>query len=227
MSTEKRTKPVAPAPAVKVLKADFWRPADDFLSLPPSTLPEIAFVGRSNVGKSSLVNAFCERRKLARTSKTPGRTQTFNFYQIEFEIAEEDQIDPDGERFRYECYFVDLPGYGYAKVAKFKKEPWKEAISNYLLRRRSLEGVLLLIDSRREPQEEECWIAELGRKGNLWVALTKADKLNVNERNAAVAKAAKSLRIPADRIRLVSVDQPKCGDPKTLREGILRQVLSK
>jgi GTP-binding protein len=212
---------------IRVHAADFWRPADDFISLPPSTLPEIAFVGRSNVGKSTLVNSFCERRKLARTSKTPGRTQTFNFYKIEFEVNQADRVDAEGKSFRYECYFVDLPGFGYAKVAKFKKEPWKEAISNYLLRRKSLEGVLLLVDSRREPQEEECWIAELGKKGNMWVALTKADKLNQNERRAAVAKAAKSLHLPPDRIMLVSADKPALGDPRALRETMLRDVLSK
>jgi len=210
---------------IRIYAADFERPADDFRSLPAASLPEVAFIGRSNVGKSSLVNAFCERRKLARTSKTPGRTQTFNFYRIGFEDPNREK-DAEGERFRFECYFVDLPGYGYAKVAKFKKEVWREAISQYLLRRRSLEAVILLVDSRREPAEEERWIAQLGTKGNLFLGLTKADKLSSNERRQARDNAAKALKVPVERIFLLSVEKPAMGDPKLLRERILRGLVS-
>ena len=104
--------------------------------LPDNTLPEVAFAGKSNVGKSSLINALMNRKSLARTSSQPGKTQTINFYNIN------------------DCmYLVDLPGYGYAKVAQSEKEKWGKLIERYLHSSKMLRAVFLLIDIRHEPSK--------------------------------------------------------------------------
>jgi GTP-binding protein len=133
---------------------------------PPPGLPEIAFLGRSNVGKSSLINSMLNRRSLARTSQTPGKTQTINFYEVEMEL-----------------YFVDLPGYGYAKVSKSESKKWGAMIESYLAKRESLRAVTLLIDIRREPSENDVlmydWLEYHGRR--IIIAVTKTDKLSKNQ----------------------------------------------
>jgi GTP-binding protein len=147
---------------------------------PPPTLPEVAVVGRSNVGKSSLINALVGRPGLARTSRTPGRTRLINWFAIE-------------ERF----YLVDLPGYGYAEVSRATRESWRPLIESYLAERASLAGVLLLIDIRRGVQDEELdfvpWLAQ--RSMPVVVALTKADKLAKNKRTLEVARAGQALAL--------------------------------
>ena len=179
----------------KIIRADFETSAADPGGWPddaPSsttdggTVPEIAFVGRSNVGKSSLLNVLAERRGLARTSRDPGRTRLVNFFRVE--------IDEKGSRF--EMRFVDLPGFGYAKVSKTERATWRPAIEKYLEQRRSLAGVVLLVDARRIPsnKEEETdaliderellpWIASRGVK--VVPVITKADKLAKHERAIA------------------------------------------
>jgi GTP-binding protein len=150
---------------------------------PPPTLPEIAVVGRSNVGKSSLINALTGNAGLARTSRTPGRTRLVNW----FEISETFML-------------VDLPGYGYAAVSRDTRESWRPLIESYLSDRKSLVGVLLLIDVRRGPGEEELdfvpWLE--ARKIPVVVALTKSDKLPKNKRNLEVMKAKKTLGLKRD-----------------------------
>lgn len=105
---------------------------------PSGNLPEIALVGRSNVGKSSLTNTLINRRSFARTSSQPGKTQTLNFYQIEQQL-----------------YFVDVPGYGYAKVSKVEREKWGQMIETYLTSRDQLKGVITLVDGRHAPTEDD------------------------------------------------------------------------
>src|SRR6187551_835039 len=140
---------------------------------PPPSLPELAVVGRSNVGKSSLINALVGQDGLARTSRTPGRTQLINW----FSVAAQPPF-----------LLVDLPGYGYAKVPAGMKDSWKPLIEDYLANRRTLAGVLLLIDIRRGAEDEELdfvpWLTQ--RKVPIVVALTKADKLAKNKRNLEV-----------------------------------------
>jgi len=150
---------------------------------PPGRLPELAVVGRSNVGKSSLINALVHQQGLARTSRTPGRTRLLNWFEVD-------------ERF----HLVDLPGYGYAAVDKDMRAGWQPLIEAYLDKRDVLAGVLLLIDVRRGPEEEELdfvpWLEQ--RKVPIVVALTKADKLPKNKRMLEVAKAKKTLALKRD-----------------------------
>ena len=152
---------------------------------PPPTLPELAVVGRSNVGKSTLINALVGNAGLARTSRTPGRTRLLNWFEID-------------KKF----HLVDLPGYGYAEVNKDLRESWRPLIETYLGSRTVLAGVLLLIDVRRGVQEEELdfipWLAE--RAVPVVVALTKADKLPKHKRTLEVMKAKKELGLKRDPI---------------------------
>ncbi len=145
-------------------------------------LPEIAVVGRSNVGKSSLINVLVGQ-PIARTSRTPGRTRLVNWFEID-----------------HKFHFVDLPGYGYAEVSRDMRESWRPLIESYLSERQSLAGVLLLIDVRRGPEEEELdfvpWLE--ARKVPIVVALTKADKLPKNKRMLEVTKARKALGLRRD-----------------------------
>ena len=152
---------------------------------PPPRLPELAVVGRSNVGKSSLINALVGQDGLARTSRTPGRTRLLNWFEV------------DG-RF----HLVDLPGYGYAAVDRDMRAGWQPLIEEYLSKREALAGVLLLIDVRRGPEAEELdfvpWLEQ--KKVPIVVALTKADKLPKNKRMIEVAKAKKTLALKRDPI---------------------------
>jgi GTP-binding protein len=131
--------------------------------LPENELPEIAFAGKSNVGKSSLINVLMNRKSLARTSAQPGKTQTINFYNVNKEL-----------------YFVDLPGYGYAKVSQEIKEKWGKMIENYLKQSSQLKLIFLLIDIRHEPSQNDKnmydWIVYNGY--NPVIIATKADKIN-------------------------------------------------
>ena len=142
--------------------------------IPDNQLPEIAFAGKSNVGKSSLINALMNRKALARTSSQPGKTQTINFYNIN------------------ECmYLVDLPGYGYAKVPESEREKWGKMIENYLHRSRQLKAVFLLVDIRHKPGENDKtmydWIVYQGYRPI--IIATKLDKL----KRSQVPKALKEL----------------------------------
>ena len=150
---------------------------------PEPTLIEAAFIGRSNVGKSSLINSLCRRNGLARVSSTPGKTQTINFYELEAKRMNEG-LD---ERARF--YLVDLPGYGFAKTNHNNKDQWSGFISKYLSESENLGVVCQLIDIRHKPMDSdlECynWLLSCGLK--VQVVLTKADKLS---KNAAMSQKA-------------------------------------
>ena len=143
--------------------------------LPETDKVEIAFAGKSNVGKSSLINALVNRKALARTSATPGKTQTINFYNINNEM-----------------YLVDLPGYGYAKVAESEKEKWGKLIERYLHTSQQLKAVFLLIDIRHDPSANDRmmyeWIVEMGYKPI--IIATKLDKL----KRSQVQKNVKAIK---------------------------------
>lgn len=140
---------------------------------PKSSLPEIALAGRSNVGKSSFVNTLIDRKKLARTSSKPGRTQTLNFYLIENQF-----------------HFVDLPGYGYAKVSKQERAKWGEMIDEYFANRKQLQAVVSLIDMRHDPTEGDIQMYNFLKYYGFPVILvaTKADKVAKNKKNQQIER---------------------------------------
>lgn len=158
--------------------AQFVKGVADWEGLPRDGRPEAAFIGRSNVGKSSLINALVRRKNLARTSKTPGKTREFNYYLVD-------------RRF----YFVDLPGFGFAKVAKKERERWARLIERYLNERLPLRAVVHLIDSRHPPMEQDEDVMAFMRGGDVpyLIALTKTDKLSNNQRQQSVARTKKVL----------------------------------
>ncbi len=149
--------------------------------IPENTLPEIAFAGKSNVGKSSLINALMQRKSLARTSSQPGKTQTINFYNINEML-----------------YFVDLPGYGYAKVSLEVKEQWGKMVERYLKKSAVLKQVFLLIDIRHEPSANDKlmydWIVSQGFKPV--IIATKLDKISRGASSKQVGMIRKTLKMP-------------------------------
>ncbi len=161
---------------MKLLSAEFIKSSVSPEQFPADNLPEIAFVGRSNVGKSSLINSLLQRKKLAKVSKTPGKTRAVNFFSVR-------TSDPKLSLLS----LVDLPGYGYAKVSKSTRAQWGPMIEQYLEQRQSLGAVILLIESRVwTPQDVTTvqWVQSLGC--GMIVVLTKADKLRQSERAPAL-----------------------------------------
>jgi GTP-binding protein len=167
-------------------QAEFWRAAGRPADLPPPGVPEIALAGRSNVGKSSALNALTGRKALARVSKTPGRTQTINFFTL-------------GEA----GLLVDLPGYGYARVPLALRAQWGELVGSYVRSRECLVGVVVLIDARHPlmPLDRQLlgWLGDARRK---LVLLTKADKLSRVQQQKTLQDVRAQL--PRDEVRLFS-----------------------
>lgn len=158
-------------------KAEFYRSYGTFSQLPSSELPEFAFSGRSNVGKSSLINKIFNRKSLAKVSSVPGKTATINFYSL------------DG------CYMVDLPGYGYAKVAKSDKDRWSGLIEGYLNSDRQLMLVFQLIDMRHPPSKDDMMMLDylIETECPFIIVFTKADKLSKRQREERLAGFAKEI----------------------------------
>ena len=152
---------------------------------PESSLPEVAFAGRSNVGKSSLLNTLVRRKSFARVSRTPGRTREINFFRINNEFV-----------------LVDLPGYGYARISKEKKAEWRPMIESYLRRTSQLRGIVLLLDIRRDPSDDDRAMLDFLAETEVptLVALTKLDKLNKTSGRARAAEIAASLHLEPDQV---------------------------
>jgi len=152
---------------------------------PDSSLPEIAFAGRSNVGKSSLLNSLVRRKSFARVSRTPGRTREINFFRINNGFV-----------------LVDLPGYGYARISKEKKAEWKPLIESYMRRTTQLRGIVLLLDIRREPSDDDRamldFLAEM--EVPTIVALTKTDKLSKAAARERVVQIARVLTLESEQV---------------------------
>jgi GTP-binding protein len=183
-----RARSVSP---VRAVSAEFEAGAVRAPDLPPAGCEEVAFVGRSNVGKSSLMNALVERRKLVRTSRTPGCTRQINLFAVKL---------ADGRELR----LVDLPGYGYAKLSKAERQSWGERLEAYVRTRASLGCVVLLVDARRGFEEDDAQMAEFvgaprpgGPAPRLVVVATKIDKLASSRRGSVLLGIARQARVPA------------------------------
>lgn len=175
--------------------------------LPASTLPEVSFAGRSNVGKSSLLNKLMYRKGLAKVSSTPGKTATINFYDV-------DGVD-----------FVDLPGYGYAKVSKAEKGRWSELIEGYFNQERIFALVVSLIDIRHDPSALDKHMVEFLKASGLSfaIALTKADKLSKQQQAKQRASIRKALDLPKGTPMVVTSSESGTGIDE-LRTLISRYV---
>lgn len=167
-------------------KAEFKAAYGTFSQLPDSDLPEIAFAGRSNVGKSSLLNRLFQRKNLARVSSVPGKTITINFYQVD------------------EYNFVDLPGYGYAKVAKTEKERWAEMMEGYFNSDRNIKLVVQLVDMRHPPTKDDIMMMEFLQSNGyeFIVVMTKSDKLKKKkDYNERIEKSKQEMSfVPEERL---------------------------
>jgi GTP-binding protein len=156
---------------------------------PKDDLPEIALAGRSNVGKSSLINTLLKRKNLARTSSQPGKTQTLNFYLVNDEF-----------------YLVDVPGYGYAKVSQKRRQEFGEMIQDYLETRHNLKGLIILIDSRHEPTKDDIAMYEYAQYLNIpiLVVCTKMDKIKKSQTNKVMSGLKKNLDLNYDHVTVLT-----------------------
>lgn len=180
---------------MKVTDSEFIISAVSEKQYPADDLPEFALAGRSNVGKSSLINTIVNRRKLARTSQQPGKTQTLNFYKVNNQL-----------------YLVDVPGYGYAKVSKKQREKFGEMIQDYLETRADLKGLVLLVDARHDPTKDDISMYEYAQYLNIpiLVVATKMDKLKKMEASQIKQKIGKSLDLNKENVSFLpfsSVDK--------------------
>ena len=191
-------------------QAQFLRAAGRPADLPPPGLPEIAFAGRSNVGKSSAINALTGRRGLARTSKTPGRTQTINFYGL-------------GDTAR----LADLPGYGYARVSKTLRAQWAELVGAYLKNRPSLAAVVVIMDARHPLTPLDAQLLEWLELRRVLALLSKADKLSRVEQAATLKGVRASLGSVAEVRLFSSVTLQGVEECRGLLEGWLKQPAHK
>ncbi len=176
--------------ALQVVSTEFLKTATRPAEWPRGEFPEVAFVGRSNVGKSSMLNALSRKRKLARVSNTPGRTRALQFFEIRYR--------PNPASRPRVVRFCDLPGYGYAKVSKDERAKWTAMIDDYLKERGPLRAVVLIVDGRHEPMESDQdalrFLTEAGRV--VVVAATKMDKLARTRRGQALKLVERSLALP-------------------------------
>lgn len=175
------------------MEVEFLKSAFRETDYPPPDKPEIAFAGRSNVGKSSLINVIVRRRKVARTSARPGRTQAINFFSVDNRL-----------------YLVDLPGYGYARVPLKVKKSWGDMVETYLRKRSNIKAVVVILDIRRDPNSGDMnllnWLKQYGI--NSILVLTKADKLS---RNQSISR----VKLIGSQLAEISTDRPTTFSSKT------------
>ena len=174
---------------MKIIKAEFLKSAGASVDLPKSPLPQVAFAGRSNVGKSSLINCLVERKDLAKTSSVPGKTRLINFFSVNDAVV-----------------LVDLPGYGYARVSKEMRKTWRPMVEEYFLTSRTIKAAVIIIDIRRGPEQEEIdlagWLA--GRAIRTLFVATKADKEKRSVLGARMRDSARVLGVSPDEFILFS-----------------------
>ncbi|HEY6004256.1 MAG TPA: ribosome biogenesis GTP-binding protein YihA/YsxC [Anaeromyxobacter sp.] len=187
--------------AVQVVSAEFARTATRPEEWPRGPVPELAFVGRSNVGKSSMLNALARRKGLARVSSTPGRTRALQFFDVAYR--------PTPAARPRQVRFCDLPGYGWAKVSKAERDRWAAMIEDYLRQRDVLRAVVLIVDARHPPAESDhdalAFLGAAGRK--VVVSATKIDKLPRTRRGAALRAIEQELGLgPGEAVPFSAVE---------------------
>lgn len=197
----------------RVVEAAFAVSAPNLRLCPPPGLPELAIAGRSNVGKSSLINMLCNRKQLAKTSGTPGKTQLLNYFKL--------RIEP-GSRW---IHLVDLPGYGFTKTGKVLRDSWGKIIAEYLEKREGLRGLIHLVDARHEPSRQDIQMREwvISRTIPCVLVITKADKLSKTRLEEAAESIAKTLRLREDEDCLTTSAAKKQGAAE-LCAAILRLI---
>ena len=177
---------------IKILDARFLTTAVEPKGYPTSPAPEVAFVGRSNVGKSSMINALVGRKKLVRVSNTPGRTRTLNFFDVDVERAGKAHL----------VRFADLPGYGFAKVSKTERSEWKTMITSYLEKRRDLKVAVSIIDAEVGPTPDDFQTLDylLDAHRRILVVATKIDRLTKAHRKPRLRELAEQLSLPLEAV---------------------------
>jgi GTP-binding protein len=192
---------------MKIVSAEFVKSATEPSQYPEGELPEVAFAGRSNVGKSSLINTITRRKNLARTSSTPGCTQLINFFTVNNEIS-----------------LVDLPGYGYARAPIASRREWGPMIETYLKHRQSLESVIVILDVRRHPSEKDLTLIEWLRHYEIipTVVLTKIDKISRSQAKERQLKIKNLLALTADPILFSA----RTGEGRDLIWGAIKDLVT-
>jgi GTP-binding protein len=191
---------------MKIISAEFITSNTDYKKCPDPMIPEYAFIGRSNVGKSSLINMLVNKKRLAKISNSPGKTQTINHFKI-----------------NNEWYLVDLPGYGFAKISQETRAKWEKMIHDYLRFRKNLVSVFALIDSRLEPQKNDlAFINRLGENNiPLAIVFTKSDKQTKNKSQRNVSAFCKELLKTWETLPAYFISSAETGEA---REEILKYI---
>ncbi len=173
---------------IKVLTADFVTTATNLVDYPRENIPEVAFVGRSNVGKSSMINTLANRKKMVRVSNTPGRTRTLNFFDVALEHRAKRRV----------VRMCDLPGYGFAKVPKSERLAWDRMIDTYLANRHTLKVVVTIIDAEIGPTPDDLEMLDFlqDKPPRILVVATKLDRINKAARKPRLAKIQQQLELP-------------------------------
>lgn len=195
---------------MKITKAEFFKSSPDLKCCPEGNIPEFAFIGRSNVGKSSLINMLVKKKGLAKTSSKPGKTKLINYFMIDDT-----------------WFLVDLPGYGFAKIAKSMREKWEKSSRNYLLKRDNLKAIFLLIDSRIPPQKIDLefmdWLSENDRP--FLIVFTKCDKLSGTKVQANIKNYAQTLKEHFDELPIAFTSSATEGSGKEEILALIAEIV--
>lgn len=185
---------------IRILSAEFVTTATKADEYPRQLIPEVAFVGRSNVGKSSMINTLAHRRKLVRVSNTPGRTRTLNFFDVELEHRAKTRT----------VRLCDLPGYGFAKVSKAERQVWDRMISEYLSNRHTLKIVVTIIDGEIGPTPDDLEMVDFlqDKPPRILVVATKMDRIGKAARNPRLMTIGSQLELPANSLVGFSAVEP-------------------
>ncbi len=195
---------------MKLLRVAFISSAPNLGSCPKDGLPEFAFIGRSNVGKSSLVNMLTSRRGVAKVSSTPGKTRLINHFLV-----------------NEAWYLVDLPGYGFARISHTTRKKIREMIDSYILKRQEMKCIFVLVDSRLEPQKKDLeFLSWLGEKGiPFFILFTKVDKLSAVELDKSLARYKKRLLEQWEELPLIVPTSSKTKEGREIVIGIIEEIL--